>query len=66
MAVRQVGELSGEDNDLLGLGGARRFAPWERGGYVMMGRAAALGETAAAGAKERLSKRWKGGTVLEY
>lgn len=57
MAMRQVGELTGEDDDLFGLGGVRRFAPRERGGHAMLGRAAALGETAAAAAKRRLSER---------
>lgn len=64
MAVWQVGELTGEDNDLFGLGGTRRFASGERGGHVVLGRAAASGQTPTAGAKGRLSERWKGDTVL--
>lgn len=49
MTLRQVSELSGEDDDLFGLGGVR-FAPGERGGDVMLGGAVAFGKTAAAGA----------------
>lgn len=60
MTVWQVGELSGEDNDFFGLGGAQWFAPGERGGYVMVRGAAALGKTTAARAKGRLSKRREG------
>lgn len=50
MTLRRVSELSGEDNNLFGLGGARWFAPGERGGDIMSGGAVAFGNAAAAGA----------------
>lgn len=55
MTLRQVSELSGEDNNLFGLGGIR-FAPGERGGDVMLGGAVAFGKTAATGAVGRFSE----------
>lgn len=58
MTLWQVSELSGEDNHLFWLGGAR-FAPGERGGDVVLGGAAAFGKTTATGAEGRLSGRWK-------
>lgn len=55
MTLRHVGELSGEDNDLLGLGGTRWFQPGECGGDVASGGAVAFGRTSADGAEGGLS-----------
>lgn len=60
MTLRHVTELSGEDNNLFGLGGARRFAPGERGGDVMSGGAVAFGKSMTPGAEGGLSGRWEG------
>lgn len=50
-----MGELSGEDNNLFGLGGALWFAPGERGSDIMSGGAVAFGKTEATGAERGLS-----------
>lgn len=62
MTLRHVTELSGEDDDLFGLGGARRFGPGERGGDIMAwgGGAVAFGEAVTTGAEEGLSGKWEG------
>lgn len=60
MTLWHVTELSGEDNNLFGLGGARWFAPGERGGDIMSGGAVAFGETITTGAEGGLSGRWEG------
>lgn len=62
MTLWHVGELSGEDNNLFGLGGALWFAPGERGSDIMSGGAVAFGKTEATGAERGLS----GGRKHEY
>jgi len=59
-----VTELSAEDGDPRGLGGAWRFAPGERGGDIVAGGAVAFGEAVTAGAEEGLSGRWEGNVFL--
>lgn len=60
MTLWQMSEISGEDDDLFGLGGARGFAPGERGDDIMLGGAVAFGKTMATGAKGGLSAKWEG------
>ena len=52
-------ELSGEDNNLFGLGGAWWFEPGKRGGDIMSGGAVAFGQTMTPRAEGGLSGRRK-------
>lgn len=60
MTLWQVSELSGEDDNLFGLGSARGSAPGERGDDIMLGGAVAFGKTMATGAEGGLSGKWEG------
>lgn len=57
MTLWHLTELSGEDNNLFGLGGARRFAPGERGGDIMSGGTVAFGEAVTTGAGGGISEQ---------
>lgn len=57
MTLCHVTELSGEDDNLFGLGGARWLVPGERGGDIMSGGAVAFGKTMTTRAEGGLSGR---------
>lgn len=59
-----MGELSGEDYNLFGLGGAWCFASGEGRGDIMSGGAVAFGKTMTSGAEGRLSGRWQGNIIM--
>lgn len=60
MTQWHVSELSAEDNNLLGFGGAWWFAPGERESDIMSGGAVAFVKTATTGAEGGLSGRGEG------
>ncbi len=65
MTLWHVTELSGEDNNLFGSGGAWWFAPGEGGGDIMSGGAVAFGKTMTHGAEGGLSGgRWEGNVFV--